>query len=134
MGRLSKAMTRMRDEIVISRQSRLAFRGELVRQSEERRSRVAALCATFASDRAGAHGAWFGRKSVERPGAVREQQPTLASPAKALVPPAQQPSVTPEPKARDRVASEPVATPAVRPPASRSEIARRRRLKRSEMR
>jgi hypothetical protein len=50
---LTEAMTRLRDEIVSLRRARMAWRGDLVRQ-------VFALRADFASDRAGAHRAWFG--------------------------------------------------------------------------
>jgi hypothetical protein len=61
MSALSEAMTRLRNEIVSSRHARVALRGDLLRQTDERRRRVSALCAGFARDRAGAHRAWFGR-------------------------------------------------------------------------
>jgi hypothetical protein len=61
VGKLTETVTRLRDEIVSSRHARVALLGDLVRQTNERRSRVSALCAGFARDRAGAHGAWFGR-------------------------------------------------------------------------
>jgi hypothetical protein len=83
MGVLTRAMMRLRDEIVISRHSRLAFRGELVRQAAERRSQVSALCTAFARDRAGAHRAWFGPTLSERRTAERKQQQELAEAARA---------------------------------------------------
>jgi hypothetical protein len=54
---LTEAMTRLRDEIVSLRQARVAWRDDLVRQ-------VSALRADFASDRAGARRAWFGRSDL----------------------------------------------------------------------
>lgn len=60
MGVLTESMTRLRDEIVSSRHSRVALLGDLVRQTAERSDQVSALCAAFARDRAGAHRAWFG--------------------------------------------------------------------------
>ena len=135
MGVLTKAMIRLRDEIVTSRHSRLAFRGELVRQTEERRSQISALCTAFARDRAGAHRAWFGPTLSERRTAEREQQRELAEAARAKAqeeqrrlagearakaqaerqPPAPAPAVQ-ESQERETVA--PVAAHAVRPPAA----------------
>ena len=60
MGVLTVTMTGLRDAIVSSRQARVALLGELVRQTDERRTQVSALCAAFARDRAGAHRAWSG--------------------------------------------------------------------------
>jgi len=76
MGMLTSAMTRLRDEIVSSRRTRVEFRGELARRGAERRGEVSALCAGFARDRAGAHRAWFGRPAAE-------PQPAPAEPAGA---------------------------------------------------
>ena len=50
MSVLTETMTRLHDEIVSANRSRKAFRGELVRQTEERRSQVSALCTGFARD------------------------------------------------------------------------------------
>ncbi len=58
MGVLTQAMTRLRDEIVSSSHARMALRGALTRQTEERRAQVFDLCAAFARDRAGARRAW----------------------------------------------------------------------------
>ena len=85
MGVLTKAMMRLRDEIVTSRHSRLAFRDELIRQTEERRSQVSALCIAFVRDRAGAHRAWFGPTLSERRTGEREQQRELAEAVQAKV-------------------------------------------------
>ena len=65
---------RLRDQIVASRHARVALRADLVRQADERRTRVAALFAGFASDRAGAGRAWFGPTPGERQAAERQQQ------------------------------------------------------------
>ena len=77
MGVLTVSMTALRDAIVSSRQVRMALRGDLVHQADERRMRVSALCAGFASDRAGAHCAWFG------PAAVRLSRRGLEETARA---------------------------------------------------
>jgi hypothetical protein len=61
MGVLTETTMRLREEIVASRHARAALRGNLVRQADERRTQVSALCAGFASDRAGAQRAWAGR-------------------------------------------------------------------------
>jgi hypothetical protein len=109
-------MTRLRDEIVSSRHSRLAFRGELGRQTEERRSQVSELCSAFSRDRAEAHSAWFGRTTAERQAAGREGRRELAVPTAAKTPAEPQPPAVQEPRKREAVAS--VAVPFVRPPAA----------------
>jgi len=58
MGVLTQEMTRLRDEIVSSSHARMALRGTLIRQTEQRRAQVFDLCAAFARNRAGAHRAW----------------------------------------------------------------------------
>ena len=65
MGVLTETTMRLRDEIV-ARAEPGALRGDLARQTNERRMRVSALCAGFARDRAGAGGAWFGPTPGER--------------------------------------------------------------------
>ena len=72
MGVLTEATMRLREEIVALRRMRMALRGDLVRQTDERRTRVSALCAGFARDRAGAHRAWFGPTLSERQTAERQ--------------------------------------------------------------
>jgi cell division protein FtsN len=133
MGTMTQAMTRLRDEIVSASHSRLAFRGDLVRQTEERRSQVSALCAGFARDRAGAHRAWYGRTPAEREAVAQEEerrltklardnarteqhQPAIAKPdpqkhvvAARPPKPAMQPAIATKPLAR-------TATPAVPAP------------------
>jgi hypothetical protein len=83
MGVLTVTMTRLRDEIVSSRRARVALRGELVRQTEERRTWVSAVCAGFARDRAGAQRAWFGPTLAERQAAEREHRHRLLEEAAA---------------------------------------------------
>jgi hypothetical protein len=74
VGVLTETAMRLRDQIVASRHARVALRADLVRQTDERRTRVSALCAGFASDRAGAGRAWFGPTPGERRAAERQQQ------------------------------------------------------------
>lgn len=85
MGLLTETMKRLRDEIESSRHARLALMGDLVRAGDERRTRVSALCAGFARDRADAHRAWFGPTLYERQTAERLRQRRLADEAKAKV-------------------------------------------------
>src|ERR1035437_5003576 len=74
---------RLRDEIVASRHARVALRGDLVRQTDERRTRVSALCAGFARDRADALRAWCGPTLAERQTAERQKRRRLAEEATA---------------------------------------------------
>lgn len=116
MGVLTVTMTGLRDAIVSSRQVRMALRGDLVRQSDERRTRVSALCAGFASDRAGAHRAWFGPTLVEGRTAERPHQRRPVEAAKAKAQPEEHPPATPkaEPR-RHEPGNRPVAAPAAQP-------------------
>ena len=110
MGVLTVTMTGLRDAIVSSRQARVDLLGDLVRQTGERRTRVSALCAGFARDRAGAHRAWFGPALLEGQTAER-RQPAAKAPAD------EQPRATPkaEPPTH-KPAHEPVAARAADPP------------------
>ena len=88
MGVLTQTMTRLHEEIVSANRSRQALRGELIRQTEERRSQVSALCTGFARDLAGAHRAWLGRSPLRRSPAAgkteaAEPQLSPARPARA---------------------------------------------------
>ena len=132
MGMLTNSMTRLRDEIVSSRHSRLAFRGELVRQTEERRSQVSELCSAFSRDRAGAHSAWFGRTTAERQAAGGEGRHELAAPTGAKTPAEPQPPApaVQGPRKREAVAS--VAAPFVRPPAATFPAAQKSHFKGSK--
>ena len=116
MSILTKAMTRLRDEIVSSRHSRLAFRGELVRQTAERRSQVSALCTALARDRAGAHRAWFGRMPGEREAAGKEKQHRLAELASARAHAERQAPATIEREPQKHGTAEPA--PAMRQPGA----------------
>ena len=60
MGVLTESMTRLRDEILDLRNNRQTFRAELEQSTKAAQFRVSALRKAFASDLAGAHGAWFG--------------------------------------------------------------------------
>ena len=115
MGVLTVTMTGLRDAIVASRQARVALRGDLVRQTDERRTRVSALCAGFASDRAGAHCAWFGPALFEVRTAEGPPRRERAEAAKAKAPAEQQPPATPraDPQ-RHEPAHEAVAASAAR--------------------
>jgi hypothetical protein len=83
VGVLTETAMRLRDEIVASRHARVALRGDLVRQTDERRTRVSALCAGFARDRADALRAWCGPTLAERQTAERQKRRRLAEEATA---------------------------------------------------
>lgn len=74
MGVLTEATMRLREEMMAWRHMRVALRCDLVRQTDERRTRVSALCAGFASDRLGARRAWFGATPFEGQTAERQQR------------------------------------------------------------
>lgn len=133
MGVLTEATMRLQEEMGAWRHMRMALRGELVRQTDERRTRVSALCAGFARDRAGAHRAWFGPKLSERQTAEMPQRPRRAEEAKAksederrvLADRAgakarakQQPSAKPKAETHRHAPAEPVAAPTTRPPGA----------------
>ena len=111
MSVLTETMTRLHDEIVSANRSRKAFRGELVRQTEERRSQVSALCTGFARDLAGAHRAWLGRSPLRRSPAERKTeeaeqqlQPAQHAPAKGRAPQKPHAAHATKPAARSRAA------------------------------
>ena len=117
VGVLTETTMRLREEMVAWRQMRMALRGDLVRQTGERRNRVSALCAAFARDRAGAHRAWFGPTLSEGHAAEKRQQRGLVEAAKAKSPAEEQAPATPKAETRRREpAHEAVAAPAARPP------------------
>ena len=119
MSALSEAMTRLRNEIVSLRHARAVLRGDLVRQTGERRRRVSAMRAGFARDRAGAHRAWFGPALSERQTAPRQPQrrPAEGAPAKARVE-EQAPPATPSAEPARHAAAEPVPAASARPPVA----------------
>jgi len=111
MGVLTQTMTRLHDEIVSASRSRQALRGELIRQTQERRSQVSVLCNGFASDLAGARRAWLGRTPLRRSPAARktagaEPQLIPAHPARAKGRAKQKPQAAhaPKPAMRSHVA------------------------------
>jgi hypothetical protein len=131
VGVLTETTMRLREEMVAWRHMRMALRGDLVRQTDERRIRVSALCAGFAGDRAGAHRAWFGPALFEGHAAERRQQRGLAEAAKAKAPTEEQALATPTAESRRREpANEPVPAPAARPPVAPLPRAKRGFLKR----
>jgi hypothetical protein len=119
VGVLTVTMTGLRDAIVSSRQVRMALRGDLVRQTDERRTRVSALCGGFARDRAGAHRAWFGPTLFESQTAERQQRRGLVEAARAKVQAEEQPPATPkaEPRSHEPAKPVPVPVPAAAPAA-----------------
>jgi len=123
MGILTNAMMRLRDQIVSSRHSRLAFRGELVRRTAERRSQVSALCTAFARDRAGAHRAWFGPTLSERQTAERQQQRRLAEEARAKAQAEKQRRLAEETKAKAQAGEQRRLAEAAKPKARPEEHA-----------
>jgi hypothetical protein len=123
VGVLTVRMTGLRDAIVSSRQARVALRGDLVRQTDERRMRVSALCAGFAGDRAGAHRAWFGPVLFEGQTAERHQQAAKA-------PAGEQPPATPKAEPpRHKPAHKAVAARAAQPPTAPLPRAKKRSSK-----
>ena len=113
MGVLTVTMTGLRDAIVSSRQARVDLLGDLVRQTGERRTRVSALCAGFARDRAGAHRAWFGPARFEGQTAER-RQPAAKAPAEGP-PPATPKAQPPRHKPVHKPVAARVAEPSVAP-------------------
>ena len=131
MGVLTETMMRLRGEIGAWRHERVVLQHDLARQTEERRTRVSALRAVFARDRAGAHRAWFGPTLYERRAAERQRQ-RLAEGAKAKAQRDQQPPATAESQPQGHNPIKPVPAPAARPPVAPLARAKRPPLKRSK--
>ena len=100
MGVFTEATRALRDEIVSSRRARAVFGRDLVDLTGERRTRVSALCAGFARDRAGVHRAWFGQALSECRTAEAHRQPTLGETARAENQNEERPLVAPKTQAR----------------------------------
>jgi hypothetical protein len=83
MGVITESMMRLRGEIGAWRHERAALQNDLIRRTNERRTRVSALRATFVHDLAGAHRAWFGPTLSERRAAEKQQQQAEEAKAKA---------------------------------------------------
>ena len=132
MGVLTETTMRLREEMVALRHLRVALRSDLVRQTDERRTQVSALCAGFASDRAGAHRAWFGPTPFEGHAAEKHQQrrPVEAAKAKAQV--EEQLPATPKAEPRRHEPAKPVPAPAAQPPIAPLPRAERRPFKGSK--
>ena len=127
VGVLTETMMRLRGEIGAWRHSRVALQADLVRRTDERRTRVSALCAVFARDRAGARRAWFGPTVSERRAAERQQQQQLAEEARAKAQAEgarakaqgeRQPPATAKAKLQRREPAKPVPAPAARLPVA----------------
>jgi hypothetical protein len=148
MGVLTETAMRLRDQIVASRHAREAWRADLVRQTDERCSHVAALCAAFASDRAGAGRAWFGPTPGERQSAERQQQRETAENLRAKTREKQgklaeetakaqaemPPPLLPKGEPRRHAAAKVVTSPHARPAAAPQARVRKPTIKRSKKR
>jgi hypothetical protein len=132
MGVLTEATMRLREEMMAWRHMRVALRGDLVRQTDERRTRVSALCGGFASDRAGAHRAWFGPTLFEGQTAERQQRRRLVEAARAKAQAEEQPPATPKAEPRSHEPAKPVPAPAAQAPIAPVPRAERLLLKRSK--
>lgn len=100
MGVLTEATLRLQEEIAAMRRVRVALRSDLVRQTGALRSLVSALCAGFASDRAGAHRVWFHPRRFEDQPAERHPQRMPAEEARAKAPAAKRPAAAAHAKPR----------------------------------
>ena len=116
MGVLTEATMRLREEVMAWRHMRVALRGDLVRQTDERRTRVSALCAGFASDRARAHRAWFGATLSERQTAERQHRRRLVEAARAKAQAEEHPPATSKVEPRRHEPAKPVPAPATHAP------------------
>jgi hypothetical protein len=114
VGVLTDATMRLQKEMAALRQVRVALRSDLVRQTGELRTRVSALCAGFASDRAGAHRVWFGPTLFEGQAAARHPQRRPAEDARAKAPADEPPLATPKAKPRRHSSAKPVSAAAAR--------------------
>jgi hypothetical protein len=126
MGVLTETTMRLREEMMAWRHVRVALRGDLVRQTDERRARVSALCAGFASDRAGARRAWFGPTLSEGQTAERQNRRRLAEAARAKAQAEEQPPATSKVEPRRHEPAKPVPAPAAQTPIA--PLARAERL------
>lgn len=118
MGVLTEATMRRREEMVALRRTRMALRGDLVRQTDERRTRVSVLCADFARDRAGAHRAWFGTTLPKRQAAERQQQRRLAAETVAKAQAERRSVATPKAAPQSNEPAKRVPAPAAPPSAA----------------
>ena len=134
MGILTETMTRLRDEVVSSRHARMALLTDLVRQTDERRRRVTAMCAGFAGDRAGAHRAWFGPVLSERQTGERQQRRVHVEAAKADAQAKSQPSATPKAESQRHGSVRPVRAQAAPPSVAASPQVRKLPFKKSKKR
>lgn len=112
MGVLTEATMRLQKEMAALRQVRVALRSDLVRQTGELRTRVSALCAGFASDRAAAHRAWFHPTLFEGQTAERPPQRRPAEEARAKAPAEKPPLAAPKAKPRRHAPAKPVVAAA----------------------
>ena len=118
MGVLTEATMQLQKEIAALRQVRVTLRSDLVRQTGDLRSRVSALCAGFASDRAAAHRAWFGPTRFGGWTAERHSQRRPAEEPRAKAPAEEQPPAIPNAKPRTDAPAKHVSTAAARAPVA----------------
>jgi hypothetical protein len=116
VGVLTETTMRLREEMAAWRHMRVTLRGDLVRQTDERRTQVSALCAGFASDREGAHRAWFGPRLFQGRTAAGQPQREPVEAAKAKAQAEEQPPAAPKEEPRRRAPAEPVPAAAAQPP------------------
>jgi hypothetical protein len=112
VGVLTEATMQLQKEMAALRQVRVALRSDLVRQTGELRTRVSALCAGFASDRAAAHRAWFHPTLFEGQIAERQPQRRPAEEARAKAPAEKPPMAKPKAKPRRHAPAKPVVAAA----------------------
>jgi len=117
VGVLTEATMQLQKEIAALRQVRVTLRTNLVRQTGDLRSRVSALCAGFASDRAAAHRAWFGPTRFRGWTAERHPQRRPAEEPKVKAPAEEQPAI-PNAKSRRDAPAKHVSRAAARAPVA----------------
>ena len=132
MGVITEAMTRLRHEIGAWHHARAAWRGNLARQTEERRARVLALCSGFERDRSTARRAWFGLTPAGRQAAGIDTQRPMAELAESDARAERQPSAPVVQKPQPPETAAPVAAPVAPPPAARWSPSHKPKSKRSK--
>jgi hypothetical protein len=111
---------------------RVALRSDLVRQTGELRTRVSALCAGFASDRAAAHRAWFHPTLFEGQTAERQPQRRAAEEARVKAPAEKPALATPKAKPPRHAPAKKVSAAAARARVAPLSASRKPHAKRSK--
>ena len=118
MGVFTETMMRLRGEIGAWRHGRVALQADLVRQTNDRRTWVSALCTGFARDRAGARRAWFGPALFERRAAEIQPRHRLAEAGRAKAQAEEQPPAAPKAEPHRHEPALSVPAPAARAPVA----------------